>query len=67
VPGIIGTLGATMGDHGVNIANFTLGRKETGGDAIALLYVDNAIPQSVLEALKLADMFETVHPLEFDA
>jgi D-3-phosphoglycerate dehydrogenase len=26
VPGIIGALGATMGAHGVNIANFTLGR-----------------------------------------
>ena len=26
VPGIIGALGQTMGDNGVNIANFTLGR-----------------------------------------
>ena len=30
VPGIIGALGATMGAHGVNIANFTLGRTELG-------------------------------------
>ena len=51
IPGIIGALGATMGSHGVNIANFTLGRNEVGGDAIALLYVDNPIPADVLQAL----------------
>ncbi len=39
IPGIIGTLGQTMGEHEVNIANFTLGRKDIGGDAIALLYL----------------------------
>jgi D-3-phosphoglycerate dehydrogenase len=42
VPGIIGTLGLTLGENGVNIANFTLGRSEKGEDAIALLYVDRA-------------------------
>ncbi|MEM1301373.1 MAG: phosphoglycerate dehydrogenase, partial [Pseudomonadota bacterium] len=36
VPGIIGLLGNTMGKNGVNIANFTLGRSEVGGEAIAL-------------------------------
>jgi hypothetical protein len=30
VPGIIGTLGQTMGENGVNIANFTLGRQGEG-------------------------------------
>jgi D-3-phosphoglycerate dehydrogenase len=42
VPGIIGTLGQTMGENGVNIANFTLGRAARDGEAIALLYVDFA-------------------------
>ncbi|WP_371169393.1 phosphoglycerate dehydrogenase [Aliiroseovarius sp. 2305UL8-7] len=65
VPGIIGALGATMGEHGVNIANFTLGRKETGGDAIALLYVDNPTPEPVLKALCDTGLFNTVSPLEF--
>lgn len=65
VPGIIGTLGATMGEHGVNIANFTLGRKETGGDAIALLYVDNPIPETVLNVLRETGMFNSVSPLAF--
>jgi len=65
-PGIIGALGATMGAHGVNIANFTLGRNDVGGDAIALLYVDNPIPEDVLDALKETGLFIGVSPLEFD-
>ena len=31
VPGIIGLLGHTLGEGGVNIANFTLGREAVGG------------------------------------
>ncbi len=66
VPGIIGALGKTMGENGVNIANFTLGRKETGGAAIALLYVDNPIPANVLGALTDTGLFNAVTPLAFD-
>ena len=65
-PGIIGALGNTMGAHGVNIANFTLGRKDTGGDAIALLYVDNPIPDTVLKALCDTGLFNSVKPLAFE-
>lgn len=65
VPGIIGTLGQTMGSHGVNIANFTLGRNEAGGDAIALLYVDDVIPEDILNDLKSTELFDSVSPLEF--
>lgn len=66
VPGIIGTLGQTMGENGVNIANFTLGRSEFGGDAIALLYVDNPIAPAILENLRSTGLFEQVKPLEFE-
>jgi len=66
VPGIIGALGATMGAHGVNIANFTLGRTESGGDAIALLYVDAPVPENVLEELRATELFQMVSPLEFE-
>lgn len=66
VPGIIGALGHTMGENGVNIANFTLGRSEVGGDAIALLYVDNPIPATVLSKLGETDLFQSVNPLEFE-
>ncbi|HCQ65260.1 MAG TPA: phosphoglycerate dehydrogenase [Rhodobacteraceae bacterium] len=66
VPGIIGALGATMGAHGVNIANFTLGRTASGGDAIALLYVDAPVPDLVLEELRKTELFQMVAPLEFE-
>jgi D-3-phosphoglycerate dehydrogenase len=65
VPGIIGLLGNTMGKNGVNIANFTLGRSDVGGEAIALLYVDNPISTDVLSALETTGMFQQVKPLEF--
>jgi D-3-phosphoglycerate dehydrogenase len=66
VPGIIGTLGQTMGENGVNIANFTLGRSDRGRDAIALLYVDDPIPETVLGKLRDTGLFRQVRPLEFD-
>ncbi|MBI6630716.1 phosphoglycerate dehydrogenase [Pontibaca salina] len=65
-PGIIGTLGNTMGKNGVNIANFTLGRADRGGEAIALLYVDEPVPEPVLQKLEATGMFRQVKPLQFD-
>jgi len=50
-PGFIGTLGATLGDAGVNIATFHLGRLERGGNAIALIEVDEEVPVDVLETV----------------
>jgi D-3-phosphoglycerate dehydrogenase len=46
-PGLIGALGTILGDAGLNIATFHLGRRQQGGDAIALVEVD----QPVLAAL----------------
>ncbi|MWD28268.1 phosphoglycerate dehydrogenase [Aquicoccus sp. SCR17] len=66
VPGIIGTLGQTMGKNGVNIANFTLGRSKANGEAIALLYVDSPIPANVIGELQATGLFGQVKPLEFD-
>jgi len=39
-PGFIGAIGALLGDAGVNIATFNLGRIDAGDDAIALVGVD---------------------------
>ncbi|SDX90023.1 phosphoglycerate dehydrogenase [Citreimonas salinaria] len=66
VPGIIGTLGQTLGEHGVNIANFTLGRSVSRGDAIAMLYVDEPVPATAVDALKATGKFGQVKPLQFD-
>ena len=66
VPGIIGTLGQTMGENGVNIANFTLGRAGAKGEAIALLYVDDAVPAPVIQKLEDTGLFTQVKTLQFD-
>ncbi|SPF81161.1 phosphoglycerate dehydrogenase [Pseudoprimorskyibacter insulae] len=66
VPGIIGTLGGIMGQHGVNIANFTLGRKAAAGEAIAILYIDEPVPAAVVDELKKTGLFQQVKPLAFD-
>ncbi len=65
VPGIIGTLGRVLGENGVNIANFTLGRKAVGGDAIALLYIDNMLDDTIKAELAETGMFQSVKPLQF--
>jgi D-3-phosphoglycerate dehydrogenase len=66
VPGIIGLLGMTMGKNNVNIANFTLGRSGVGQDAIAILYLDQAIDQKVIDTLESTGMFQQVKALQFD-
>jgi D-3-phosphoglycerate dehydrogenase len=65
-PGIIGALGSIMGAHGVNIANFTLGRSAAGGEAIALLYVDEPVPAEARAKLAETGLFTQIKPLEFD-
>ena len=66
VPGIIGALGQTMGESDVNIAKFTLGRSEAGGEAIALLYVDEPVPAEARAKLAETGLFTQIKPLEFD-
>ena len=65
VPEIIGILGQTLGENGINIANFTLGRKIEGGEAAALLYVDEPIQKDVLEKLKKTGVFKKIKALNF--
>jgi D-3-phosphoglycerate dehydrogenase len=66
VPGIIGALGQTLGQNGVNIANFTLGRGGVGKEAIAILYLDQLIDPKVTEILLATGLFKQVKPLQFD-
>ena len=53
-PGFIGKFASLLGEAGVNIATFHLGRNAPGGDAIALVEVDGDVPADVLnKTLKL--------------
>jgi D-3-phosphoglycerate dehydrogenase len=47
-PGHIGALGTLLGNEGVNIATFNLGRDEPGGKAIALVSVDEPVQDKTL-------------------
>ncbi len=51
-PGFIGALGTTLGDAGVNIATFHLGRAAQGQDAISLLELDAPIDAATLEKVR---------------
>jgi D-3-phosphoglycerate dehydrogenase len=50
-PGIVGIVGTTLGEAGVNIANMQVGRKTEGGEALMGLAVDSPIPQEVIERI----------------
>jgi D-3-phosphoglycerate dehydrogenase len=47
-PGFIGNLGRTLGENGVNIATFHLGRAAPGADAICLVQVDEPLTDPVI-------------------
>jgi D-3-phosphoglycerate dehydrogenase len=47
-PGFIGNLGRTLGEAGINIATFHLGRVAAGEDAICLVHVDQPLDEAVL-------------------
>ena len=60
---IIGTLGQTMCDYMVKIANFNLGRSANKGEANALLYIDELVPPAALKALEATKTLNSVKPL----
>ncbi len=64
-PGFIGGLGSILGDSKVNIATFHLGRAEAGGDAIALIEVDEPITDEVLARIGALPHIKQVVPLRF--
>ena len=47
-PGFIGRLGTTLGEAGVNIGTFHLGRRDTGGEAVLLLSVDGSVEEPLV-------------------
>ena len=64
-PGFIGALGSMLGEAGVNIATFHLGRREAGGEAIALVEVDQGLDDAVLETVKALPHVVRVDALSF--
>ena len=65
-PGVIGTIGTICGRNNVNIANFALGRNAPSGDAIALLYLDAPVSETVLQELRKVPGIKRAQSLVFD-
>ena len=64
-PGFIGRIGSLLGEAGINIGNFNLGRREGGGDAVLLLSVDQPIPADVIVRAEALAGVKTAMPLAF--
>ena len=63
-PGMIGVVGTTMGNHGVNISNMAVGRTKGGGSALMVLDTDGAVPQLAIDELRLLPGISGVDPID---
>ena len=64
-PGFIGRFSSTLGDAGINIATFHVGREAPGGNAVALIEVDGEVPPEVLKQVQALPQVQSAKPLRF--
>jgi D-3-phosphoglycerate dehydrogenase len=64
-PGFVGGFATLLANAGINIATFHLGRESAGGNAIALVEVDGAVPPDVLAQVQQIPNVQQVKPLRF--
>ena len=64
-PGFIGRFAGLLGDSGVNIATFALGRDREGGSAIALVAVDGATPEGLMAKVRALPGVKQAKGLKF--
>ncbi len=64
-PGFIGAIGNLLGEQGVNIATFNLGRTASGGDAIALIGIDQGVDERFLARVRALPQVKEVRALRF--
>jgi len=50
-PGVVGKVGALLGEAGVNISGMNVGRKQAGGEALTIIEVDGKVPADIVEKL----------------
>lgn len=63
-PGVIGKVGTLLGDHGVNISEFELSRNRRGGEAMAVIRVDEPVDKAVVEALRALPFIVSLRRIE---
>ena len=64
-PGFIGRIGTLLGENGINIGTFNLGRRNAGGEAVLLLSVDSPVPAEVLATARAVPGVKRVMALAF--
>src|SRR6202035_2350481 len=64
-PGFIGRFSSTLGDAGINIATFHVGREAPGGSAVALIEIDGELPPDVLAKVRALPQVQQARPLKF--
>lgn len=64
-PGFIGRLGTTLGEAGINIGTFHLGRVKAGGEAVLLLSVDEPVDAGVIAKVEKLPGVKLVRALKF--
>jgi D-3-phosphoglycerate dehydrogenase len=73
VPGVIGRIGTVIGEHGINVANFALGRAyhthpSSQGMALAVIQVESSVAGTdmtqVIKALRRIDAVAEVHLIQ---
>jgi D-3-phosphoglycerate dehydrogenase len=64
-PGFIGRIGTALGDAGVNIGTFHLGRRDAGGEAVLLLSVDEAVTPELVARVRALPGVKTAMALKF--
>src|SRR5256714_13089164 len=67
VPGVIGRIGTILGERGVNISRFHLGRRERGGEAISVIEIDAPLDRDSLEALRAFEHVISARQIDLDA
>jgi D-3-phosphoglycerate dehydrogenase len=64
-PGFIGKFSSILGEAGINIATFHVGRDAPGGNAVALIEIDDQLPESVLAKVRALPQVQSAKPLRF--
>src|SRR5690242_13668827 len=64
-PGFIGKFSSTLGEAGINIATFHVGRDAPGGNAVALIEIDGELPEAVLAKVRALPQVQQAKPLHF--
>jgi D-3-phosphoglycerate dehydrogenase / 2-oxoglutarate reductase len=64
-PGFIGKFSSTLGEAGINIATFHVGREAPGGNAVALIEIDGELPPDLLAKVRALPQVQQAKPLRF--